>query len=40
MKELAIGVIGVLAGRGPGSTDNTGKLLIVDKAASSPVPLD
>lgn len=39
MNELAIGVIGVLEGRGPGSIDNTGKLLILDRVACSPVPL-
>jgi len=39
MKELAMGVRGVLAGRGPGSTDNTGKLLILDRLMFSPAPL-
>jgi len=40
MKELVIGVMGVLEGRGPGSIDNTGKLLILDRVGCSPVPLD
>jgi hypothetical protein len=39
MNEFVIGVIGVLEGRGPGSTDNTGKLLILDRVECSPVPL-